>query len=64
MDQKQIDCYRCHRSTLATREAFPSLLHLLVALVTCGLWIVPWLLLSFVHTTKKYNCTVCGASHS
>jgi hypothetical protein len=37
-------------------------LHLLLTLITFGLWLPVWVLLAVFGAFKPYRCTVCGES--
>jgi hypothetical protein len=63
MDQKQLHCRTCNRSTLGTRPAFSNLIHFLITFCSCGLWGIPWIVLGLLHENKQFNCTVCGEAH-
>ena len=66
--QEQGWCARCRQSRLFTRNRYdvPHVGHILVSIVTLGLWVPVW----FLHTacnawsSEPFRCTVCGASLS
>ncbi len=53
-------CNVCHRQVLARAETPNHILHFLITIFTCGLWVIPWILLSL--TSNNYRCTNCGSN--
>ena len=52
-------CTNCNKYVLV-RGATPNhILHLLLTLVTCGLWLIVWVLLSIAPVV--WRCSQCGA---
>lgn len=54
--QKMLHCAACERPTLHVSQAPSHVLHLLLTLVTCGLWIFVWAM----QTSSTPQCTACG----
>jgi len=59
MEQTQRFCNRCGRHRLFTRPGTNHILHLLLSLVTVGLWLPIWLLCAI--RVGGWRCTVCGS---
>nr|VFJ93331.1 MAG: hypothetical protein BECKH772A_GA0070896_1005510 [Candidatus Kentron sp. H]VFJ94619.1 MAG: hypothetical protein BECKH772B_GA0070898_1006410 [Candidatus Kentron sp. H]VFK00843.1 MAG: hypothetical protein BECKH772C_GA0070978_1005310 [Candidatus Kentron sp. H] len=61
MGEKQASryCAHCGKNVLATGTTPNHLLHLILSLVTGGLWIVIWILVS-IGKIGGYRCTQCG----
>ena len=53
------NCVKCQKKTLHIEQKLSHILHLLLAIVTAGVWLIIWILLAFFHD-KKTQCTVCG----
>lgn len=51
-------CQRCQRQTAATRKTPNHILHLLISLFMCGVWLPVWLLIA--TTSGHYRCNTCG----
>lgn len=51
-----------HGEVLAVAKTPNHILHLLLTLITSGLWIIVWIVLSF--STRVFRCTQCGAKTS
>lgn len=51
-------CPTCQRQVLIQRDAPNQLVHALVSLFLCGLWIPVWLLVSM--DSKPWLCSQCG----
>lgn len=51
-------CRGCNRQVLVRRKGTNHVLHLLLTVVTCGLWLVIWLLSAI--KIGGWRCTVCG----
>ena len=52
-------CYKCQKKTLHIEQKINNILHLLLSVITAGVWIIVWVLLAIFHN-KKTQCTVCG----
>ena len=58
--QGQLLCQRCNRWVVASRQSPNHILHLILAVLTGGLWIIPWLCITGVANGKGFRCQVCG----
>ena len=52
-------CLSCDRPVLAEKQRPSHVLHLILTLLTAGLWLIVWLLLSLPSTPR---CPHCGSS--
>jgi hypothetical protein len=61
MSQKQASryCAHCEARTLATAQKPNHLLHFVLSLFTCGLWLFIWPLV-VVGSIGGYRCVKCG----
>jgi hypothetical protein len=64
-EQTQLRCSLCERPTLHTRQAPTTnhVLHLLLTLVTLGIWLPIWFLvaaMSGAESRDAFRCTQCG----
>jgi len=59
MEQTQMYCKGCQQSTLAQRPKVNHILHLLLSVLTAGVWIIVWILVSFLHL-GGWKCSHCG----
>jgi hypothetical protein len=59
-DQKQLFCRYCKRNTLHVRTRVSEMWGCFLTIITCGLWIPIWLLMSLFGTFSAYRCQVCG----
>lgn len=57
MDQKSKFCSQCEKQTLWARPESNFFLHMLLTLVSCGLWLPIWILVS----TGGWRCQTCGS---
>ena len=55
-------CHKCRAETGHTKNTMSHGLHLLLALLTAGLWLIPWIMLS-VFASQAPNCSHCGSSY-
>lgn len=62
MDEKSAHCGTCRRQVLARRHGPNHVLHLLLSVVTAGLWLIPWFLLATTTRASTYVCPSCGNS--
>jgi hypothetical protein len=60
--QTQHYCATCGRQTLHTKERINHVLHLLLSIVTVGIWaLVVWIPLGMKNSASRTRCTVCGS---
>jgi hypothetical protein len=52
-------CPSCQTEVLAIKPTPNHILHLLLSIVTGGLWLIFWLMLSF--KVETWRCARCGA---
>lgn len=55
-------CPEDDRMVLAEKETPNDLLHLVLSLLTVGVWILVWLALSVGSKFSPWRCPVCGAA--
>jgi hypothetical protein len=59
IEQKQDYCAACGTNTLFQRSTPHHLIHVLVTVFSCGLWLIPWMIFAWVHDSA-YRCQTCG----
>lgn len=52
-------CKRCQKATLHVSRGTSHLLHLVLSVVTIGLWTLVWIFTAFLHGAES-QCTECG----
>ncbi len=60
VEQAQFFCVGCQQNRLFTRQGSNNLVHALVSLFLCGLWIPVWILASMNAANAPYFCSQCG----
>jgi len=60
VDQKQRYCRECQRNTLHVRHRTSEMWGCLLTILTAGLWIPIWLLMSLFGALGAYRCQTCG----
>lgn len=55
-------CPTCGRRVLGIRERPNHILHLLLSVVTAGLWLIVWLFLGLSYAKEPWHCPYCGSS--
>jgi hypothetical protein len=60
VDQKQKFCPDCERKTLHQRQRLSEAVGCFLTLLTAGLFLPIWILMSLVGTAQGYYCQVCG----
>jgi hypothetical protein len=60
IEQKSGFCRQCNQSRLFTRQGVNHILHLLLFLFLCGLWLPIWIVIAIDHGSKPYFCATCG----
>lgn len=53
-------CDYCQQRVLGRREGINHVLHFLVTMFTCGLWVIPWIIGTITHGRGDYACPHCG----
>jgi hypothetical protein len=59
MEQTQKYCSDCKADVLAQRKGVNHILHLLLTIVTGGLWIIIWLVV-MLASFGGWRCSKCG----
>jgi hypothetical protein len=55
--------HKCRAATGHTKNTMSHGLHLLIALLTAGLWLIPWILLC-IFASQAPSCSHCGSSYN
>jgi hypothetical protein len=63
-EQASFQCPRCQQMRLFTRNGVNHILHLLVSLFLCGMWIPIWILVTATSSNNPYYCSTCGYANS
>lgn len=58
-DQVVVYCKNCKKSTIQIKQRANHVLHLLLSVVTIGIWLIVWFFIS-LFTSDTPTCTVCG----
>lgn len=53
-------CQTCGRQSMFVKPRINHVLHLILTIVTIGLWSLVWLTLGIVNAVKGPRCQVCG----
>lgn len=53
-------CKNCQRKTLHEHRSFDSKWGCLLSLLTCGLFLPIWILMSIAGSLHAYRCQTCG----
>lgn len=60
MEHSQGYCRHCRRTVMAQRDGVNHILHLLLSLFLCGLWIPVWIFIIIFAANAAWFCPVCG----
>jgi len=52
-------CKNCQRETMHEQPKTSHVLHLLLSIITAGIWIIVWLIVA-ANNNSQAQCTVCG----
>lgn len=52
-------CKTCNKQALVRREKANHILHFLITVLSCGLWVVVWVLVSI--KIGGWRCATCGS---
>jgi hypothetical protein len=55
-------CSHCGKYVPVSKNTPNHTLHFLVSLFSCGLWVIPWVLISAFNGSAKWRCNHCGSS--
>ena len=55
-------CRVCERQTAFVKEGPNHVLHLLLSVVTFGIWLIVWFLLGLMSGARSYRCSQCGST--
>jgi len=58
--QEQIFCPTCNQQRLFCKDGTNHLVHAIVSLFLCGLWIPVWIIAAMLNSGKPYRCQQCG----
>ena len=61
MKQTSAYCAVCGRQTLHAKQGTSNTLHLILSIITVGLWIPVWIVLGMKSAGSKMRCQVCGS---
>ena len=53
-------CSNCNKQVLARKKGTNHILHLLLTLLTGGLWLIIWILCAIVNGLGSWRCSFCG----
>jgi len=62
--QASFYCPRCNQHRLFTKQGVNHLVHALVSLFLCGLWLPVWIIASMGEANIPYFCSQCGLAGS
>jgi uncharacterized protein (DUF983 family) len=52
-------CRTCEKATLHVQKSTSHVLHLLLSIITAGIWLIIWVLVA-VSNSSQGQCTQCG----
>jgi hypothetical protein len=53
-------CHVCNQQRLYMKPRINHVLHLILTIVTAGLWGIVWIILGISNSSKPLRCTACG----
>jgi len=53
-------CHNCNTQRMFIRDGPNHILHLIITILTGGLWLVGWLISVLPSRSNPYRCTRCG----
>jgi hypothetical protein len=61
-NQTQLYCPNCEGLVLAQKREINHILHLILVILTVGIWVIVWFLLLMAHDndSKSWRCQHCG----
>jgi hypothetical protein len=55
-------CAVCQRQSLFQKPRINHVLHLILSIVTLGLWLIVWAILGLINTARDPRCVTCGST--
>jgi DNA-directed RNA polymerase subunit RPC12/RpoP len=59
--QTSLICENCRKQTLHIKQTPNHILHLLLTIITGGIWLIVWIPIIFFGSDKPWRCSVCGS---
>lgn len=56
-------CNDCDKQVVAFKRTPNHILHLLLSIVTAGVWVIVWIILSLKSSGESWRCSVCGSAN-
>lgn len=53
-------CDYCKRPVLGRRDGVNHVLHAIISIFSCGLWLIVWLIFVLADSRNEYACPTCG----
>lgn len=53
-------CSTCGQKRPFQKQGVNHVLHLILTIITVGVWVVVWILLALMNGFTPYRCSVCG----
>jgi len=53
-------CGYCQRPVLGRREGVNHVLHAIISIFSCGLWLLVWAIIAVTSGSAEYACPTCG----
>ncbi len=54
-------CKKCDKKTIHLQPSTSHVLHLILSLITFGVWVIIWFIVAASNNSQK-ECSVCGRS--
>ena len=61
-EEWQTYCPTCKENVLGRRETPNHLLHFLITVLTCGMWIFIWAAMALSAGGRPFHCPHCGTA--
>lgn len=60
VQQTSAFCPVCERQSRFQKERINHLLHLVLSVLTLGLWLIVWVAVGIANSSKPSRCVTCG----
>jgi len=60
LEFNQVNCSYCNKMKLVVRSSANPVFHLLLIIITGGIWLVLYVIFKGNEKSKKYRCVSCG----
>lgn len=58
---KPSHCHDCDKNVIGEKQTPNHILHLILTVISAGLWVVVWIIIAAISAGREYQCRACGS---